>query len=76
MAGEWNRVFHQNVQAALRLVENEKMGLVQNIQSAFWLVENEKMGLVQNVQSAFRLVENQNNTCPLLDRQCMRKCKI
>ena len=41
------------------------------------LVENEKMGLVQNVQSAFRLVENQNNIlCPLLDRQCMRKCKI
>ena len=39
----------------------------------FLLVENEKMGLVQNVQSAFLLVENQNNSCPLLDRQCMRK---
>ena len=51
----------------------------QNVQSAFRLVENEKMGLVQNVQSAFQLVvENQNNTCLLLDRQCMtmRTCKI
>ena len=68
--------FHQNVQAAFRLAENEKMGLVQNVQSAFRLVENEKMGLVQNVQSAFQLVENQNNTCPLLDHRCMRTCKI
>ena len=66
----------QNVQSALRLVENEKMDLVQNVQSAFRLAENEKMGLVQNVQSAFRLVENENNICPLLDRQCMRKCNI
>ena len=46
------------------------------VQSAFRLVENEKMGLVQNVQPAFLRVENQNNSCPLLDRQCMRKCKI
>ena len=52
------------------------MGLVQNVQSAFRLEENEKMGLVQNIQSAILLVENQNNSCPLLDRQCMRKCKI
>ena len=66
----------QNVQSAFLLVENEKIGLVQNVQSAFLLVENEKMGLVQNVQSAFLLVENQNNSCPLLDRQCMRKYKI
>ena len=66
----------QNIQSAFRLAENEKMSLVQNIQSAFRLAENEKMSLVQNVQSAFQLVENQNNTCPLLDRQCMRKCKI
>ena len=48
----------------------------QNVQAAFRLVENEKMGLAQNVQSAFQLVENQNNTCPLLDHQCMRICKI
>ena len=33
--------FHQNVQAALRLAENEKMALVQNVQSAFLLVENQ-----------------------------------
>ena len=58
------------------LVDNEKMGLVENVQSALWLVENEKMGLVHNVQSDFRLVENQNNTCPLLDRQCMNKSKL
>ena len=73
---EWGRQFHQNVQSAFLPVENEKMGLVQNVKSAFRRAENEKMSLVQNVQSAFQLVENQNNTCPLLDRQCMRKCKI
>ena len=37
---EWGRKFHQNVQSAFLLVENEKMGLVQNVQSAFRQVKN------------------------------------
>ena len=38
---EWGGTFPQNVQAALRLVENEKMGLFQNVQSALRLAENQ-----------------------------------